>query len=59
MKIEARQHNFFDPNERLFYIKGRLHGMPFEGLHLYIGSSATMQIRALSVFDVVEARGPK
>jgi hypothetical protein len=60
MEIRAEQHEFFgnDP-ARLFYIRSSHFGIPFEGLHLYVGSTATMQIRVASLVDVVDARGPE
>jgi len=58
MKIRAEQHSFFGPRPaRLFHVKGALLGIPFEGLHRFIGPAATMQVRVASLFEVVDARG--
>jgi hypothetical protein len=40
-------------------MEGSLHGVPFEALHLYVGPSATMQVRVASLIDTVDARGPE
>lgn len=55
--IEAIQYNFFDRPTRLFYIKSNYFGFPMEGLHLYTGSTATMQIKLAHLFEVVSAQG--
>jgi len=60
MKIRAEQHSFLGPRPaRLFLVKGRLLGVPFEGLHRFVGPTATMQIRVAALFQVVDARGPE
>ena len=57
MEIVSRQYDFFDDPARLFYIKSHLFGIPFDGLHLYIGKNATMQIKVASIFEVADAKG--
>ena len=57
MDITSRQYNFFDDPKRVFYIESSMFGIPFDGLHLYAGPHATMQIRVASLFQVVDARG--
>jgi len=57
MDISSRQYDFFDDRARLFYIESTLFGIPFDGLHEYIGNSATMQINVASMFQVVDAKG--
>jgi hypothetical protein len=59
MKIQAEQYEFFQEPARLFLMRASLHGIPFEALHLYLGASATMQVRVASLVNVVDARGPK
>ncbi len=59
MKIVSRQYDFFDNPARMFYIKSHLFGIPFDGLHLYIGNIATMQIKVASIFQVADAKGDK
>ncbi len=57
MDVSGEQHDFFGDRARLFYIKGSLYGLPFEGLHSYTGDSATMLIKAASLVQVGNARG--
>ena len=59
MNITSHQYNFFDQPARFFYIEAAVFGMPFDGLHLYRGSNATMQIKVASLFQVVDAKGEK
>jgi hypothetical protein len=58
-EIRSRQYNFFDDRARLFIIESSMYGLPLDGLHMYIGDSATMQIRVASLVQVVDARGPE
>jgi hypothetical protein len=58
MPVTAEQHNFFDPPARVFLMRGRLLGLPFEGFHQYVGSGATMRVRVAGIFPVVNASGP-
>jgi hypothetical protein len=57
--IVAEQYNFFDEPARYFYIRGHLFGVPFDGLHIYEGPSATMRIRVASLVQVGDAKGPQ
>lgn len=57
MKIRSEQHNFFDDPARLFYIESSMFGLPFDGLHKYVGPSATMQIKVAGLLQVVDAQG--
>jgi hypothetical protein len=59
MDIASRQYDFFDEPTRVFFIESSMYGLPFDGLHLYTGPTATMQIRVASLFQVVDARGPE
>jgi hypothetical protein len=59
MKFRAQQQNTFAPRARWFMIESSLFGVPFTGLHRYAGSHATMQVKALSLFPVVDAAGPE
>jgi hypothetical protein len=58
-KIVAAQYNFYDDPARLFYVKSRLYGIPFDGYHHYTDSSAVMQIKVAHLFQVVDAKGEK
>lgn len=57
MPIAAQQVDFFDDPARLFYIRSSLFGIPFDGLHRYVGRNATMQIRVANLVRVADARG--
>lgn len=57
MDISSEQYNFYGDYVRLFYIKSSLYGIPFDGLHKYVGDKATMQIKVASLFHVVNAKG--
>lgn len=58
MDFTSEQHNFFRDPARLFLIESTMYGIPFDGLHKFVGSTATMQIRVASLFQVVNAKGP-
>lgn len=59
MAIKSQQYNFFNEPSRFFYIKAKMFGIPFNGLHVYSGNSATMQIKVASMFQVVDGKGDK
>jgi hypothetical protein len=59
MTISSQQYNFFDNPARFFYIGAKMYGIPFDGLHIYYGSTATMKIKVASLFQVVDAKGEK
>jgi hypothetical protein len=59
MAFRSEQYNFFDQPTRLFLMRAARYGLPVEGLHLFRGDSATMQIKLASIFQVVDAKGPK
>jgi hypothetical protein len=59
MYIYAQQYDFFKDRARFFYIRGKRYGIPFDGLHIYAGNSATMEIKVASLFQVTDAKGEK
>ena len=59
MTINSQQYNFFDEPSRFFYIRAKMFGIPFDGLHVYTRNTATMQIKVASMFQVVDAKGDK
>lgn len=60
MEIEASQVNRLGPDpSRLFFIEATMHHLPADVLHVYTGPSASMRVRLLSIFQIVEARGPE
>ena len=59
MSFRSEQYNFFDQPARVFLMKASMYGLPVEGLHLFRGETATMQIKVASVLQVVDAKGPE
>lgn len=59
MVFRSEQHNFLDQPTRLFLMKAAMYGLPLEGLHVFRGDSATMQIKVASLLQVVDAKGPE
>lgn len=59
MVFRSEQCNLFDQPTRLFLMKAVMYGLPVEGLHVFRGDSATMQIKLASLLQVVDARGPE
>ena len=60
MKIRAEQREKFAPERaRLFLIESSLHGLPFRAYHRFVGPTATMEVVAMSLVKVVDARGPE
>ena len=57
MAFRSEQYNFFDQPTRLFLMKAAMYGLAAEGLHLFRGDSATMQIKLASLFQMVDAKG--
>ena len=53
----AVQYESFDPPRRLFYMRATRAGVPFDGLHRYVGDSATMDIRLLGLYRVQLLQG--
>jgi hypothetical protein len=59
MRIRSEQFDFFDEPTRVFLMRASVFGLPMEGLHLLRDGKATMRIKAASLVQVVDARGPK
>ena len=57
MDATADQVETFPELSRLFLMRGAVFGVPFDGYHRFVGDSATMQIRVLSLFDIANAHG--
>lgn len=58
-KMRSEQHNFLDQYERLFFLQARVKGFPVTGYHSYKDDQAAMNIKALSIFTMVEESGPE
>jgi hypothetical protein len=59
MSFTADQVNTFSAQpSRLFSMHATLFGLPIDVLHVFVGRSATMRVRACSIVPVVNASGP-
>ena len=58
MRFTSEQHNFVEPSARLFLMRASLFGIPIDGYHDFVGAEARFRIRVLSLFQVVNGRGP-
>lgn len=56
-KFISVQYNFFDNPTRLFFMKAKMYGAPVPGYHCYQNERATMQIKLLGLFNVVNIKG--
>jgi len=57
LDFRAQQYNFFQEPTRLFFIESKMFGIPFDGLHVYVGKNATMQIKIGSLIQIADAKG--
>ena len=56
----GEQTNTFGPSpSRVFFMDATMKGLPTDVLHVYVGPTATMQVRVASLMTVVDARGPE
>ena len=55
--LEAEQYNFIGEPSRLFYLSGSMFMLPVHGYHRYLGSSATMVVKAAGLVPVARAAG--
>ncbi|MCJ7468621.1 MAG: hypothetical protein MUO53_18230 [Maribacter sp.] len=56
-KFSSEQYNFFSAPARLFFMKAKVRGLPTAGYHAYKKGGASMLIKLLSLFPVVNIRG--
>jgi len=59
LDFRAEQWSFYRPRARLFLLDSSPLGLPFVAFHRYVGSAATMEVKAASLVTVVDARGPE
>jgi hypothetical protein len=59
MPLTAEQYNVFDPPARLFYLNASMFTIPVQGYHRYVGSSASMRVKAAALVPVAVADGPE
>lgn len=58
LPFSAEQHNFLDEPSRFFRMEARRGGVPVDVLHVFQAGVATMRVRVLSAFQIVNAGGP-
>ncbi len=51
------QYNFFDEPTRLFFMKAKMFGIMVPAYHSYENAHATMQVKLLGLFNVVNVKG--
>ena len=49
----SKQYNFIESPARLFFMKAKINGMPTVGYHVYNKNEASMLIKVLSLFPVI------
>jgi hypothetical protein len=59
MPFAAEQYNVVDPPARLFYLNASMFAIPVQGYHRYVGSSASMRVKAAALVPVASAEGPE
>lgn len=57
MKLKSVQYNFMDEPTRIFYITAKKKGIPAKGIHVYKNGKASMLVKILGLFTVVDAKG--
>jgi len=57
MPLTAEQHNTVHPPARLFHLRSAMWGLPVQGYHRFIGTEATMEIRAAGLVPIERAAG--
>ncbi len=56
-KLKAVQYNFFDDPTRLFFMNAKMFGVKVPAYHNYQNAHATMQVKLLGLFNVVNVKG--
>jgi hypothetical protein len=57
MPLAAEQYNFVAKPARLFYMTASMLAIPVQGYHRYVGSTASMRVRAAGLVTVSTANG--
>lgn len=57
MPLAAEQHTFVDERTRLFYLDSSMVGLPVQGYHRYVGTSAAMTVKLGGIVPVVNVTG--
>lgn len=59
LDAQIEQRNFFGTRARYFYLEATMYGLPVRAYHRNAAGTATMEVKALSLFSLVDARGPE
>ena len=59
MTFTGEQYNTYGPNARFFLMDAALYGVPVTAFHRFVGTSATMRVKAASIVPVASASGPE
>jgi hypothetical protein len=60
MPFVAEQHNFYGSlPSRLFSMRATRGGVPIDVFHRYVGEVATFRVKLLSLFTMVDSKGPE
>lgn len=59
MTFTGEQYNTYAPNARYFLMDAAMYGVPVEAFHRFVGASATMRVKAVSIVPIVDASGPE
>lgn len=58
MELGAEQYDLLDGDPvRLFFMEGKMYGLPFVGLHRYAAGEATMRVHIASALPIVDGKG--
>jgi hypothetical protein len=57
LPFAAEQYNVVDPAARMFYLTASMFAVPVQGYHRYVGSSASMRVKAAALIPVATASG--
>lgn len=57
MPFASNQYNVVNPPTRLFYLNASMFAIPVQGYHRYVGSSASMRVKAAALVPVATAMG--
>jgi hypothetical protein len=57
MPLSTVQYNVVNPAARMFYLTASMSGIPMQGYHRYLGSPASMRVKAAALVPVVTAAG--
>lgn len=55
--LRSEQYSFLDDPTRLYFLRARMKGLPVAGYHRYMGETASMRIKLLSLLPVVNEGG--